>query len=346
MGGLLAYSGLTTKIRAMQSRLITNEQYNSIVQLSTVTDVVEYLRRIPSYDDVLADLTEEELHRGKIERQLRRSIYRDFTKIYQFSNGKQRKFLDLYFRRYEITFIKNCLNRIMDYGSARLAMTGFEEFFRKHSKLDLEKLMNSSTLDEFVANLKGSDFYTPLIRLQNVENPTLFDYEMAIDLYYFNQIWKQKDKFFRKKDLEEMTLAYGSKFDIINTQWIYRCKKYYHMDSTDIYALLIPVYYRLKPETITRLVEAESLEQFDAVMAQTYYGKHYDNFSTAELDNLYVYVMKHILAAESRRNPYSIATLYCYLYFKDHEVQRLTIALECVRYKVPPAEAIQYIMKA
>ena len=220
MGGLLAYSGLTTKIRAMQSRLITNEQYNSIVQLSTVTDVVEYLRRIPSYDDVLADLTEEELHRGRIERQLRRSIYRDFTKIYQFSNGKQRKFLDLYFRRYEIIFIKNCLNRIMDYGSARLAMTGFEEFFRKHSKLDLEKLMNSSTLDEFVANLKGSDFYTPLIRLQNVENPTLFDYEMAIDLYYFNQIWKQKDKFFRKKDLEEMTLAYGSKFDIINTQWI------------------------------------------------------------------------------------------------------------------------------
>ena len=88
MGGLLAYSGLTTKIRAMQSRLITNEQYDSIVQLSTVTDVVEYLRRIPSYDDVLADLTEEELHRGRIERYLRRSIYRDFTKIYQFSNGK------------------------------------------------------------------------------------------------------------------------------------------------------------------------------------------------------------------------------------------------------------------
>ena len=28
------------------------------------------------------------------------------------------------------------------------------------------------------------------------------------------------------------------------------------------------------------------------------------------------------------------------------ERQRLTIALECVRYKVPPAEAIQYIMKA
>ena len=77
-----------------------------------------------------------------------------FTKIYQFSNGKQRKFLDLYFRRYEIIFIKNCLNRIMDYGSARLAMTGFEDFFRKHSKLDLEKLMNSSTLDEFVANLE------------------------------------------------------------------------------------------------------------------------------------------------------------------------------------------------
>lgn len=346
MGGLLAYSGLTTKIRAMQSRLLTQEQYASIVQLPTVTDVVEYLRRIPAYDRVLSDMTEEELHRGNIERKLRFSIYMDFAKIYRFSNGEQRKFLDLYFKRYEISLIKNWLNRLLDHREILLAPTKFEAFFRKHSDLNLEKLTSSTTVEEFIANLKGSDYYPPLIRLQRLEHPTLFDYEMAIDLYYFSQIWKQKDKFLKKKDLEEITLAYGSKFDIINIQWIYRCKKYYHMDSTDIYALLIPVHFRLTPEVITRLVEAESIEQFDSLMKQTYYGQKFEKFSSSDLDNLYVFVMKRILATESRKNPYSIATLYCYLYFKDHEVQRLTIALECVRYRVNPTEAMQYIMKA
>lgn len=346
MGGLLAYSGLTTKIRAMQSRLLTQEQYASIVQLPTVTDVVEYLRRIPAYDRVLSDMTEEELHRGNIERKLRHTIYMDFAKIYRFSNGEQRKFLDLYFKRYEITLIKNWLNRLLDHKEILFPPTDFEAFFRKHSDLDLEKLTSSATVEEFIGNLKGSDYYVPLNRLQHVEHPTLFDYEMAIDLYYFSQIWKQKDKFLKKKDLEEITLAYGSKFDIINIQWIYRCKKYYHMDSTNIYALLIPVHFRLTPEVITRLVEAENVEQFDALMKQTYYGQKFEKFSSTDLDNLYVFVMKRILATESRKNPYSIATLYCYLYFKDHEVQRLTIALECVRYRVNPTEAMQYIMKA
>lgn len=346
MGGLLAYSGLTTKIRAMQSRLLTEAQYSAIVQLPSVADAAEYLKRIPAYDQVLADMGEEDLHRGKIERRLRRSIYADFTKIYRFSNGEQRKFLDLYFKRYEIAMIKNWLNRLLDYGAVQLEPTGMEEFFHKHSDLDLERLSSSSTVEEFISNLKGSDYYAPLMRLQHMERPTLFDYEMAIDLYYFGQIWKQKDKFLKKKDLEEITLAYGSKFDIINIQWIYRCKKYYRMDSANIYALLIPVHYRMTPQLITRLVEAENMDQFDSLMKQTYYGQKYEHFSSADLDNLYVFVMKRILSTESRRNPYSIATLYCYLYFKDHEVQRLTIALECVRYRVDPAEAMQYIMKA
>ena len=131
-------------------RLLTQEQYASIVQLPTVTDVVEYLRRIPAYDRVLCDMTEEELHRGKIERKLRHSIYMDFAKIYRFSNGEQRKFLDLYFKRYEIAIIKNWLNRLLDHRDILFPPTGFEEFFRKHSDLDLEKLTASATVEELM----------------------------------------------------------------------------------------------------------------------------------------------------------------------------------------------------
>ena len=46
---------------------------------------------------------------------------------------------------------------------------------------------------------------------------------------------------------------------------------------------------------------------------------------------------------ESRKDPYSVAVIYSYLYHKEHEVNRLTIALECVRYKVGQEEAMRYI---
>ena len=39
MGSVLSYSGLSTKIRAMQSRLVTDEQLEEIVQLPNVPQV-------------------------------------------------------------------------------------------------------------------------------------------------------------------------------------------------------------------------------------------------------------------------------------------------------------------
>ena len=44
MGSVLSYSGLSTKIRAMQSRLVTDEQLEEIVQLPNVPQVTAYLK--------------------------------------------------------------------------------------------------------------------------------------------------------------------------------------------------------------------------------------------------------------------------------------------------------------
>ena len=50
----------------------------------------------------------------------------------------------------------------------------------------------------------------------------LFDYGMALDLYYFNQIWSVRKKLFKGNDLDEITKAYGEKFDMLNLQFIQR----------------------------------------------------------------------------------------------------------------------------
>ena len=52
MGSVLSYSGLSTKIRAMQSRLVTDEQLEEIVQLPNVPQVTAYLKRTPEYQNI------------------------------------------------------------------------------------------------------------------------------------------------------------------------------------------------------------------------------------------------------------------------------------------------------
>ena len=47
MGSLLSYSGLSTKVRAMQSKLIKEAQYQEIAQMHSFTAIVSYLKKQP-----------------------------------------------------------------------------------------------------------------------------------------------------------------------------------------------------------------------------------------------------------------------------------------------------------
>ena len=345
MSGLLSYSGLTTKIRAMQSHLLDDKNFREIVELPNVPAAVSYLKQQPSYAELFQGCEESDLHRGQIEQMLRLTVYRDFSKLYRFSNLEQRKFLTSYFKRYEIAMLKECLNKIFDHRDVTLNLSVYQDFFDRHSQLNFALVTSSSSPEELVSNLKGTEYYDPLVHLNTMEHPTLFDYEMTLDLYYFSHLWKEREKIASKKDLEQLTKACGSKFDMLNLQWIYRSKRYYHMTSANIYALIIPVHYRLKKSEVKTLVEEENFDAFCQLVRQTYYAKHFEQFTTETMESMYAQIMKHILSSESRNHPYSLATVYSYLYHKEHEVNRLIIALECVRYSISPDEAMQYVTK-
>ena len=345
MGSLLSYSGLSTKIRAMQSKLMSEQQYKEIAQLGSVIQIVAYLKKQPGFSDLWADLDENSLHRGDVEKLLVHTIHQNFTKLYRFANPEQRRFMALYFKRYEISVLKDCLRKVFDEGKAQLDLSLFQDFFDRHSKMDLEKLTSSSTVEELVNNLQGSEYYHPLKKLGTDYQPRIFDYGMALDQYYFANIWSVKEKLFKRRDLEEITKAYGNKFDMLNLQWIFRSKKYYHMDPADIYALLIPVHYRLSKNDIAYLVEAPDEAEFRKILDTTYYKKRFPELSPENLEELYTLNLKTILETEARKYPHSVIMIYSYLYHKEHEVDRLTTAVECVRYGLSAAEILDYIHK-
>ena len=186
MGGVLSYSGLSTKIRAMQSRLTTMDQFEEILQLSDVTQVAAYLKRMPEYSSRWDALDENTLHRGQIEKLLKKSIFQNFSRIYHFANPEQRKFLDLYSKRYEIRVLKEVMTNIFDHRDTDpVDVSPYREFFRLHSNIDVDRITTCSTMEELISCLKGNEFYIPLSKIQEHETALLFDYGMALDLYYF-----------------------------------------------------------------------------------------------------------------------------------------------------------------
>lgn len=344
MGKLLDYSGTTTKIRAMQSRLLTEDEYRDLAGMKTVTDALIYLKKKPGYAALFSDQSEGTLHRNEIEDILTKSVYADFQKLYRFAPAAQRKFLRVYFGRYETAMLKSCMRLALDHLSVTFYAGSFQEFFEKHSDIDFEKLLSSRDMNQLLDSLRDTMYYEPLLRLSNLPNPTLFDYGTALDIFYFKWLWEQKDSICKDEESKQFFMdAYGTKSDLLNIQWIYRSKNYFHMKDAQIYALLIPVQYRLKQSEITALVEAGSLEDFTRVLKQTWYGRHFDDLSPDRLSAAYVQIRHKIQTENVKKNPYSVATVISYLFEKEHEIDRVTTALEGIRYGLAPEEIYHYI---
>ena len=135
MGGLLQYSGISTKIRAMHKYLLTEQDFRELSVLSSVPDVVAYLKRIPTYAQLFAGLDELHLHRGDIEQCLSGAIYLDFEKLYKFADMQQRRFLDMLFRSYVVRVIKQCVEYVLEQTSCAPALVDLHPFFTAHSGL-------------------------------------------------------------------------------------------------------------------------------------------------------------------------------------------------------------------
>lgn len=66
MGSLISYSGISTKVKAMERFRIRPEQFEAMAGLGSVPEAVQFLRSNPSYEKAFSKASEDELHRGKI----------------------------------------------------------------------------------------------------------------------------------------------------------------------------------------------------------------------------------------------------------------------------------------
>nr|WP_294493901.1 V-type ATPase subunit [uncultured Mediterraneibacter sp.] len=343
MGNLLEYSGIVTKIRGMEAKLLTPEQFTEIANLGSVPEIADYLKRNTAYADVLETLDESQIHRGNIEKMLIQSLYHDYTKLYRFCGQKQRKFMKLIMKNYEVDLIDYCLTIVINRYKKPFDLNYKRPFFDRYSQISIEKLITSRTTDELVENLKGTEYYAPLKKLKDARDVTLYDYTLALDLYLFTSTWREQKKVLKKKDLELFMRGRGAKIDLLNLQWIYRAKKYYDMKPADIYLLLIPIHYKLSTDLVKELVESPGLEEFEAAVSRTTYARHYNFRQDLTIEQMYLDCLNYLYTIERRRAPYSVAAINTYLFLKEEEIKKLTTAMECVRYSLTPGETLAYV---
>jgi V/A-type H+-transporting ATPase subunit C len=346
MSSLLKYSAIATKIRAMKGRLLTDREYQEIAELKSIPEVASYLKTKPGYAKLLQNVKEGELHRGELEEIISSATYNDFDALYYFANQSQRRFLQIYAERFEIRLLKSCMTDIFSKGEVSDENFIYQGFFDKHTTIDLEKLRHTKDMQEFILGLEDTIYHRPLKNIFDSQRNGLQDYELALDFFHFVRIWKNKRSFLSKKDCELLEKEYGSKFDMLNIHWIFRAKHYYKMEGAEVYAIVIPLNYKLKKDEIKQLVESENREEFDRILKKTHYGRRFEELNTDTIEEMYRYILKHTLETDAKKYPYSMSIIYSYLYHKEHEIGRLIVDIESIRYQVDTKTTMEHIRKA
>lgn len=343
-GNLLTYSGITTKVKSMESRLMREEDYQKISGFESVAEFISFLKSKPAYAHLFESINEQEIHRGKVEEILIYSLYSDFEKIYRFANYNQRAILNLVFFRFEVSILKKLLQGVFN-KKTEFNLFLFTEFFNNHSSLNTSSLASSQTIEEFINQLKGTSYYSFFIKLYNDNNNiTLFDYEIQLDIYYFRHLWKLKNKYLKGANLEALTHIYGFQIDLLNIIWIYRSKRFYSINTGDIYANLIPINYKLKREEIRKLVESSAIEEFLGVIKGSYYKNIHNVLTAHSLEYLYSSTIKKAYHDNRLKYPATMAPVIDFLFSKEREIDQLTTALECIRYRLEPNEILEYVL--
>ena len=120
--------------------------------------------------------------------------------------------------------INYCLRIVFNHYQIPFDLDYKKEYFDRYSQISIDALVTSKNVEQLVDNLAGTEYYEPLKKIREMETATLFDYDMALELYYFTTLWKRQKRLLKGKELKLYARDCGTKIDLLNLQWVYRAR--------------------------------------------------------------------------------------------------------------------------
>ncbi len=338
MKGMSQYGAVATKIRGMRSHLLKYDEYAALASKANVKEIVAYLKNHPSYQVALSEINPDNMRRVTFERALLHSIFLDFGKISHFLDSRQKRFLDVYATHFDLRLINNIIREIFIRHEEPVDLTVYREMYENSHNLNFDKIVDARNIDELLLGLSGTIYYEPVSTVRNtIEDPELFDYETALNRFYFSYFWDELERFHSQYDKETLLEIHGFEIDMLNIIWIYRAKEFYKLSPAEIYRFLIPAYPKLKSRQISDMVAAADTRELMRIISTTAYRKYIDPRDPASLEMAYEKGKLNIHEKNRREYPYSFAVIEAYLYDKRTEVERIIKIAESVRYGYSPS---------
>lgn len=331
MGNASKYSALNTKIQAMNSKLLSSKDYETLMNFTSEKEIGNYLKHDTRYAQVFSEYSIDKLKRWEFELILKKQMLIEIERLSKYLDYNSKNFVEIAFMRAEVEDIKLILRAI----SRKEDLMDLPQHFlhdKSHEKISFDKLLSKNNLFDLVDEFKGT-IYEDAFRSITEEDLKLreFHAEMNLDSIYFRQLRKKSEKL-SVEDKKIIDSVVGLNIDLTNIQWIYRAVKYYDLMNEEIFN------YTLLGGKTLNLRKIKELIYSDDVMSKTIlfmknYGIEIDPKDDKYLQvNINRYLLKFINKS-NMNNPMTIVKLIKYMHDIEYEAMDIITILEGVRYK-------------
>lgn len=327
-------SAVAAKVRAMYGKCLTGTDFDDLLSNRTTGGVCSYLKSQTSYSDVLADVRENDVHRGILEMKIMYKLESEYNRIYKFVDERQQVILDYWFMRREVNYLKHNIRNLFNRESKLSHMPDpeeFSEFFRSRTSIDTELCRNAESMEAFIAASKNT-IYEAFLKRTAAVNSDYFSIAMGLDALYYDAYWKEIKKLSGREQAQMQKLL-GSEIDMLNIIWIYRGKKYFKFSDEMIYTYLLPATYHLNESAIKSMVGAGSVEEMISAVNNTKYKRLFRRLEEGFLiDENYRRDLYKIAKSVFRTSSDTVAGLVAYLDLKEIEILNIVRVIEGIRY--------------
>ncbi|MBE6082386.1 MAG: hypothetical protein E7205_06835 [Tissierellaceae bacterium] len=340
MGNPKRFAAVNTKIRSLERKFMTEEDFINIMNKKNTEEIFLYLRDNTEYRDVLENLDGSKIHRPDLEREIKVHIFVQFRKIVKYFDESYKKLFQILLMKYEIEDLKFYLRKLLRNEKLTFRVN-------EYGDLDYEKLSNAKDINKFVEELRDTEYYKALKPYLGEKNKKLLFYMViSLDKLYFSKIKEQGLKL-SKEDSKKLFETIGRNIDLLNIEWIYRGLKYYDLFPEELINYTLPEGYRLKYNDIKKLCYADDLKEFQQIILNTEYSflfdtkKDVDLFMERRIER-YLYFKFISLIKASRMD---ITVSLAYFYLLEYEVKDIFSIVEGIEYNLSFDEMKEYLIR-
>ncbi|MDR1735660.1 MAG: V-type ATPase subunit [Oscillospiraceae bacterium] len=349
MGGLARYGAVAAKVRCIWGMRLSPDEYRRMAAMKSVPELASFLRGHVRWGRALEGVNLSAVKRHELEERLRGWRLEEALRLYPYTDARDRDLLSFPILETELAQIMRWL-ALARAGRAQEYSFSPPPLAARFSKVNYAALSSALTFEAMIDAVSATPYAPVLRRLKQACDAAGDDFpeftliETALHGHYFRTltdiIGRVKDPGLRRRLRESV----GIRADLMNISVILRLKKWYGQLGGQILNYIIPVNLNLRPAFLKRLYSAGSYSDAAALLRASVYGKHFSREDEPDIDMLITRIrFEHSLRGLREGTP-TVLTPFSFIELSGIELQNIIHVIECVRYGIPPEEAMAFVV--